>query len=568
MTQKFKLEPLKTFKGRKGPLVFVIMDGIGLRDETDANAFYTAKKPFLDKVIEQCPKKGLYIKLKAHGTAVGLPTDEEMGNSEVGHNAFGAGTLIKERALLSKEAIQSKTLFKSQKWKELTSSLKKENKKLHLLGLLSDGYVHSHITHLFGLLDGAVSSDLPEVRVHVLLDGRDVPPQSSLEYVGQLEKKLGEINKSKGYNYKIASGGGRMHVTMDRYESDWDVVRRGWEAHVCGIPEQEDNYPGYFSSAEQAIKKARENQPDISDQYLSSFVITDEKGNPIGKMEKGDGVINFNFRGDRAIQISRAFDEKDFKVFTKKCNPPVQYYGLVEYDEEAKIPNKYFLEPPIIKSTIVDYLSAENVPMFAISETFKFGHVSYFFEGNRDFRTSSKTVNKNGQEIVYYDSQYKEKYCEIKSFKSELIRDNPKMKAKEILDELKSAIDSEQYKFLRVNFTNGDMVGHTGDFNAAVIATETVDECVGEVVKEVSKKQGITLITADHGNLEEMKGKYITSHTCNPVMFAIVDSQYQNEYKIKNDLQEPKLGNIAATILNLLGYQEPDEFLESLIRFA
>lgn len=565
--RNFKLEKFRSFKGREGPLIFLIMDGIGLREEIDANAFYSAKTPFLDKLIKECPKKHLYTTLKAHGTSVGLPTDEEMGNSEVGHNAFGAGTVVKQRAFLAKEAIANKALFQNEIWKNLTSTINKNKSKLHFFGLLSDGYVHSHISHLFGLLNGAVASKVREVRVHILLDGRDVPPQSSLEYIRRLEKKLDEINEIEDYNYRIASGGGRMRVTMDRYESDWEVVRRGWDAHVCGIPDQYENYKGYFSSAETAIKQARQNDSAISDQYLPAFVIIDANENPVGKMEDGDGVINFNFRGDRAIQISQAFDQDNFKKFEKKCNPKVYYYGLLQYDEEAKIPEKYFLRSPTIETTIVDYLSAEKVPMFAVSETFKFGHVQYFFEGNRDFRTSSRKINKNGQEIIYYNSQYNEQYCEIKSFKSELIKDNPKMKAYEILEELKDAIDSDKYKFLRVNFTNGDMVGHTGDLNAAVIAAETVDECVREVVKEVSKRKGITIVTADHGNLEDMKGLYETAHTCNPVMFAIVDSQYNNEYVIDNIVQEPKLGNIAATILNLLGYKKPEEFLDSLIKF-
>ncbi|MFX1393457.1 MAG: 2,3-bisphosphoglycerate-independent phosphoglycerate mutase, partial [Promethearchaeota archaeon] len=526
----FRLNRLDRFSGREGPLVLIIMDGIGLGRNDQSNAFYLANTPFLDKLQSECPKKKLYAVLKAHGTAVGLPTDNEMGNSEVGHNALGAGNVVKQRALLALEAIQSKELFKTQKWFDFTTDIKNDNKKLHLIGLLSDGYVHSHISHLVGLLYGTRDSNIKNVRIHILLDGRDVPPQSSLKYVNILENELKKINKEGEFDYCIASGGGRMRVTMDRYNSDWEVVKRGWDAHVCGIAEEFTGYRGYFNSAEEAINKARELDRNISDQYLPSFVVVNENNVPVGKMEEGDGVVYFNFRGDRAIQISRAFDEVNFNEFERKCYPKIEYYGLLEYDEKLSIPKNFFISPPKIGAMIVDYMNANGIRQFAISETFKFGHVQYFFEGNRDFSTTSQKIKKNGQEIIYYESKYNERYCEVVSFKSELIKDNPKMKAFEILEELKNAINSDEYKFLRVNFTNGDMVGHTGSIEAAIIAAETVDKCVEEVVEVINKKKGITIITADHGNLEYMAGEYVTAHTLNPVMFAIIDSSYNNEY--------------------------------------
>ena len=545
------LKKLEKFSGRSGPLVLIIMDGIGLGKKDDNNAFYLAKTPFLDKLQSEWPAKRLYAELKAHGTAVGLPTDAEMGNSEVGHNAIGGGNVVKQRAVLAKEAIESKSLFNSQKWKEFASNIEYNNKALHFIGLLSDGYVHSHISHLIGLLNGAKDSHIKKVRVHPLFDGRDVPPQSALKYIKILEQELDKINSNGTFDYRIASGGGRMRVTMDRYNSDWGVVQRGWEAHVCGFPEKSPEYEGYFRSAEDAIKKARELDPNISDQYLPSFVVVDERENPIGIMNDGDGALYFNFRGDRAIQISRAFDEgTDFNEFVKICEPKVNYYGLLQYDEKAKIPKNFFIEPPRMKDSLTQYLCAEKIKQFAIAETHKFGHVTYFYNGNKD---------------GYVDENY-EKYVEIKSDPAETIKDNPIMKAMEVKQEFINAINSNEYKYLRVNFANGDMVGHTGNKDAAIIAAEIVDGCVKEICDLVNSKNGITLVTADHGNLDEMN-EYQTSHTLNPVMFAIVDSGYNKEYVINDAIHEPSLGNIAATILNLLGYQKPEEFMKSLIKF-
>ncbi len=548
--ENYNLKKLKSFSGREGPLVLIIMDGIGIGEKNDTNAFYLAKTPFLDKLQSE---KKLYLEIKAHGTAVGLPTDNEMGNSEVGHNAFGAGRVPKQRATIAKEAIESKDLFRSEKWETFTEIINQNNKKLHLIGLLSDGYVHSHISHLIGILWGARESGIKKVRIHPLLDGRDVPPKSALEYIEKVEEEIKRINDSGDFDYCIASGGGRMRVTMDRYNSDWNVVKRGWEAHVCAIPEQYSGYNGFFKSAKEAIIQARALDPELSDQYLPSFVIIDENNNPVGKMEDGDGVIYFNFRGDRAIQISRAFDEgTEFNDFEKKCNPNVLYYGLLQYDEKKKIPKQFFINPPFIKDPFTFYLCNEQIKQFAIAETHKYGHVTYFFNGNRE---------------GYINSNF-EKYVEIKSDPSEMIKDNPKMKAYEVKEEVIKAINSNEYKFIRVNFANGDMVGHTGNQISAITAAETVDACVKEIADVVNEKNGITIVTADHGNLEDMSPDWVTSHTCNPVMFSIIDSQYNGEYELNNDIKDPGVGNVAATILNLLGFEKPEGYMDSLIKIT
>lgn len=545
-----KLKKLKKFKGRKGPLVLIIMDGIGVRKESDQNALLEANTPFLDYLKKIGLEKNLYIELLAHGTWVGLPTNDLMGNSEVAHNAIGSGRVVKQRATIAKEMIKSGNLFKGIQWKKFISNITKNNSTAHFIGLLSDGYVHSYISHLFVLLKGIQQQNIEKVRIHALLDGRDVPPQSALKYINQLQKKLNKINKEGNFDYRIASGGGRMRVTMDRYNSDWNVVKRGWEAHVCGIPEIHDNYQGYFHSAEEAIQQARKIDPDINDQYLPSFVIVDQNRKPIGKMKNYDGVINFNFRGDRTIEISRAFDEDDFNEFDKICNPNVFYFGLFLYDDKLNIPKNYFLEPPQIEDTITTYLCKEKIQQFSIAETHKFGHIKYFFLGNRDKSPCPEL----------------DKYFEIKSDPSELIEKNPEMKAYQVKDKLIEILNSNKFKFIRVNFANGDMVGHTGNFQSAKIAAKTVDHCVKEIVNKTNELDGITIVMADHGNLEDMKN-YETSHTLNPVMFTIVDSDYNKEYIIDTSVQEPCIANVAATIFNLLGFEKPESYLRSLIKF-
>jgi 2,3-bisphosphoglycerate-independent phosphoglycerate mutase len=523
---------------RKGPLVLIIMDGVGIGRKNKYNALHKARTLFLDTL----PRSKLSTKLKAHGSFVGLPNNYIMGNSEVGHNAIGAGRIVKQRGLIAKEAILGKSLFQTKKWKALVKKVGKNT--LHLIGLVSDGYVHSHMSHLIGLLKGSVASGIKKVRVHALLDGRDMPPQSSLKYIDKLEKELKKIDK-KGFDYRIASGGGRMHVTMDRYESDWNVVKRGWRAHVCGIGE------GYYKSAMEAIIHARRINPRISDQYLPSFVIIDDKGDPVGRMNDNDCVLFFNFRGDRAIMISQAFDDQRFNKFKKDCNPRVNYYGLLQYDDKLLIPKNYLLDPPVILNTITDYLCKERVRQYSISETHKFGHIKYFFLGNRDKSPCPRL----------------DKYVEVRSDPTEMIKDNPEMKAFEVKEALIKAIKSGRHDFLKVNFVNGDMVGHTGSFSAAMIAAKTVDKCVREVVQTVKEEGGIAIVTADHGNLEQMDPAFITSHTLNPVIFSIIDKDYNGEYVINDKLKNPCLGNIAATILNLLGYKKPKDYLKSLIKF-
>jgi 2,3-bisphosphoglycerate-independent phosphoglycerate mutase len=542
MKQCLSLVKHPKFNGRKGPLLLIIMDGIGIGKEYEGNAVYLAKTPNLDKLF----KSELFTTLQAHGTAVGLPTDEDMGNSEVGHNALGAGRIFAQGAKRVNLAIEDGSLFEGEIWKKLTENCLKNNSKLHFIGLLSDGNVHSHIDHLFSLIKKASEIGIKKVRVHPLLDGRDVPEKSALIYIDRLENFLEEYRK-KGFDYRIASGGGRMVTTMDRYFADWNIVKRGYDAHVHGIGRQ-------FRSAREAVETFYNEDPKITDQYLPSFVIVQD-GKPVGKIEDGDSVIFFNFRGDRAIEISMAFEYDDFPYFDRGKRPRILYAGMMEYDGDLHIPKNYLVSPPMIDRTVSEYLCGERITSFAISETQKFGHVTYFWNGN-----------KSG-----YVDETLETYIEIPSDKIQFDK-APKMKAYEITEKAIELLKSGKYKFGRINFANGDMVGHTGVLEAAIVAVETVDECVGRLISTVNELGGITIVTADHGNADEMftikngKKEVKTAHTLNPVPFVIVDSGYKGEYRMAN-LPRKGLTNVAATICNLLGFEKPEEYDPSLIEF-
>ncbi len=524
--------------------MLIIMDGIGIGRQDESNAVYVAKTPTLDRLMGS----KLYTQLQAHGTAVGLPTDKDMGNSEVGHNALGAGRVFDQGARLVDKAFETGRIFQTELWDQIVVRARKGG-TVHFLGLLSDGNVHSHIKQLYKLIDQCAELGLRRVRVHALLDGRDVGERSALDYVIPTEKKLRKISETKGLDYAIASGGGRMRVTMDRYEADWDVVKRGWEAHVLGKGR-------YFRTAEEAIKTFYEEDPNITDQYMDPFVIIDHSGDPVGPIKDNDVVIFFNYRGDRAIEISRAFIEKDFNAFKREGGlPDILYAGIMEYDSDLHIPPFFLVQPPAIDRTLSEYLCAEGIRMFAVSETQKYGHVTYFWNGNRSG----------------YFNRDQESYVEIPSDKIEFDK-APKMKAFEIRDKAMEMLKEGQYRFGRLNFANGDMVGHTGVFQATVTAVETVDECVGDLLEVMRHLGGITVVTSDHGNADEMftidsKGrkKIKTSHTLNPVPFAIYDPLYQGEY-VMAELESPGLSNISSTLLNLLGYEKVEDYSPSLIR--
>ena len=518
-------------------VVLVVMDGVGYSEEEFGNAVKNANTPNLDYLISNYPNR----LIKAHGTYVGLPSDEDMGNSEVGHNALGCGQIYAQGAKLVNESIKSKEIFESKTWKDLVNYCK--NGKMHFIGLLSDGNVHSHISHLFALLQQAKKENVKEVRIHILLDGRDVDETSALKYVDSLEEKLKELNDDN-FNALIASGGGRMKITMDRYEANWPMVKAGWDTHVLGLGRK-------FKTAREAIETYR-NETNVIDQDLDPFVISDESGNPVGKIEDGDSVIFFNFRGDRALEISKCFDDVNFDKFDRSKVPNVMYAGMLQYDSDLKIPKLYLTNPPKIKNTLTEELCKYNIKEYAISETQKFGHVTYFWNGNRQ--------EKFNEEL--------ETYVEIDSDNISF-DEKPEMKAYEITDLLVDAIESKKYDFLRVNYPNGDMVGHTGNYEATIKAVEAVDYNIGRLMKAVDKVNGIMLVLADHGNAEEMyqlkdRSKKVakTSHTTNQVPFIIYGSDLEN-IKIKDG--DFGLANVASTVTDLFNIKKNECWEESII---
>ena len=530
-----------------GPVVTVVMDGVGCSPRTEGNAVAAARTPTLDRLWAEYP----HTTLHAHGLAVGMPSNGDMGNSEVGHNAMGAGQVFAQGAALVNEAIESGRIFEGDAWCELMDASKRGT--LHLLGLVSDGNVHSHIDHVRALVARAAKEGVERIRIHALLDGRDVPATSALVYIEPLERFLAEF--APACDARIASGGGRMLVTMDRYEANWGVVERGWRTHVLGEGDR-------YESASAAIKALRLSHPDTIDQDLPPFVIADHAG-PVGRIEDGDAVICFNFRGDRAIEISRAFEDVDFDAFDRRRHPAVYYAGMLEYDGDKHIPSRYLVAPPAIANTSGEYLTRTGITTLAISETQKFGHVTYFWNGNRSgaFDEKLETFVEIPSDIVPFENA-------------------PRMKAAEITDELIRQLRTGRYRNARVNFANGDMVGHTGDFDATIKSMEAVDEALTRLLPVIDELAGVLIITADHGNAEEMyqldkltgevkrdaAGQPVlrTSHSLNPVPFILYDNQTDGRIQVREGA-EFGLANLAATIVNLLGYAAPDMWEPSIL---
>ncbi len=522
------------------PVVLVVMDGVGLSDNLEGNAVAQAYLPHLDALKET----SLYTTLKAHGTAVGLPSDDDMGNSEVGHNALGAGQIYAQGAKLVNQSIASGDLFRSETWTNLVKYVGVDH-TLHLIGLLSDGNVHSHINHVKALIENAKKAGIKKVALHALSDGRDVDSRSALLYIDDIENTMASLNDDN-FNSFVASGGGRMLVTMDRYEAEWSMVERGWQTHVLGTGRM-------FGSATEAITTYREEIEDLSDQYIPAWVIGQD-GQAVAPIVDGDGVIFFNFRGDRALEMSRAFEEGDeFDKFDRIRVPRVYYAGMLQYDGDLKIPAKYLVSPPQISHTLTERLIEEGFNQYAISETQKFGHMTYFWNGNRTepFDKNLETWEEITSDLVPFDQR-------------------PWMKAAEITDNMIAAIESGQYQFLRLNYPNGDMVGHTGDFQAAKISVEAVDLMIGRLLPVIKKQDYTLIVLADHGNADEMYQKrksadapFVpkTSHTLNPVPLYIYNGP--EGFKIKEG--NFGLANIAATVTDLLGVEKDEKWEESIL---
>lgn len=542
----------------KGPVVVVVLDGVGIGRQDESDAVWLARTPTMDWLDKVAPKTTLL----AHGTHVGMPTDGDMGNSEVGHNALGAGRIYSQGATRVDNAIRNGTLFDredelSNQWFEIVDHVRSNESTLHLIGLLSDGNVHSHIDHVKAMARDAADHGVQRLRLHALLDGRDVGGQSADTYVREIEKVFEELKESD-VDYRIASGGGRMLITMDRYEADWDMVEEGWKTHVLGEGPQ-------WESALASIEKAREDDPDLNDQYQPPFVIVDD-GEPIGTIEDGDAVLMFNFRGDRAIELSRAFDVDEFDEFDRQRRPDVLYAGMMQYDGDLGIPERFLVTPPRITGTMGELLAGAEVKQLAVSETQKYGHVTYFWNGNRTEPFSKELEN----------------YIEIPSDRV-VFDQRPWMKAAEITDAMMAALrDDGEIRFGRINYPNGDMVGHTGDREAAIIAVEATDLSLARLLEAIDELGGVAIVTADHGNSDQMyqvakntgeievdeQGRPVphTAHTLNPVPVWIYAPGWEERFELAG-LETRRLSNVAPTALMLLGFEVPEHMDDSLIRF-
>ena len=508
----------------KKPVMLMILDGFGINEKEDGNAVKLANTPNIDKLM----KKYQTTKIYTSGLKVGLP-DGQMGNSEVGHTNIGAGRIVYQELTKITKSIEDGDFFAIPEFIEAIENCKKYNSKLHILGLLSDGGVHSHIRHLYGLLEMAKRRDFENVYVHCFLDGRDTPPASAEGYITQLEEKMRE----KGIG-KIASLSGRYYA-MDR-DKRWDRVKKCYDVLVNG----EGNKS---TSATIAIEDSY--QKEVFDEFVEPTLICN--GNePIATIGKNDSVIFFNFRPDRAREITRALVDPEFDAFETKKDLNLYFVCFTNYDETMPNVKIAFKKEPL-KNTFGEYISKKGYTQLRIAETEKYAHVTFFFNGGEEKQYPGEDrILVPSPKVETYDMQ-------------------PEMSAYEVTDKVLEAISQDKYDAIILNYANTDMVGHTGSLSAAIKAVETVDECVGKVVKLVEEKQGNLLITADHGNAEQMidykTGEPHTAHTTNPVPLIVVSAD--KNLKLK---QGGKLADLAPTMLDLMNLEKPEEMTgESLL---
>jgi 2,3-bisphosphoglycerate-independent phosphoglycerate mutase len=564
-----KLAPKAGFTKPDGPVALIVLDGVGVAEDTAWNAFSRAHTPFIDSLEGGAGPHGstaLYTELHASGLSVGLPEMSDMGNSEVGHNALGGGRVFEQGAKLVNSSFRTGAFKDGDVWKWLVEPAKADG-TLHLLGLFSDGNVHAHVDHVYRLVDAAVEDGVKRIRIHALADGRDVSARSVLDYIGPLEKRLQGI-RAAGVDAKLASGGGRMVITMDRYEAEWAMVERGWQTHVLASTKLT------ATSYTAAVERLYENE-SMTDQYMPGFVVVDEGGAPVGPVRDGDSLVLWNFRGDRAIEISKAFEaaEGEFPHFDRVRVPKVRYAGIMEYDGDGGIPSKFLVSPPSISRTVPEYVVRNGMRRYSVSETQKFGHVTYFANGNR---------------ASMFDPE-RELYTCIPSY---LQRENtrPWMRSAEITDAAIKELDDFKPDLMIMNYPGGDMCGHCGVTNSTRIGIECIDLSIGRLVPEIIARGGIVIVTADHGNCEIMaeidkktgqpkKGrepegwKPHVSHTTQKVpcyiigkgvdKFAIDDTARWADIP---ECDSAGIVNIGSTVLNLLGKQEPDDYLPGILR--
>ena len=520
-----------------GPIVLAVMDGVGIAPDGPGNAVSLAHTEFLDKVSQEY----LNIPLRASGEAVGiLPGD--MGNSEVGHNALGSGQIVKQGIAQVEDAFASGKIWDSEAWTKIIDNVLNKKSTLHFSGIFSDGNVHSSIEHLEKMIIMANARGVAKIRVHLVFDGRDVPPQSEPKYIVRLETFLKPFNL-QGRDYKIASGAGRMVAVADRYENDWPMVKLGWDMFHGSAKHQ-------FHSAVEGIESFRTADPNIQDQYLPPFIIVDNQNHPVGPVKKGDSFVYYDFRADRAIEIAQAFTYIDFPYFDRGDYSPddVVFAGMTEYNSDTHVP-QYRLVPPVeIHDPLNTFLGQNHITQLAVSETVKFGHITYYFNGNSYDKAEGEDHIKIDSDTLPFNTR-------------------PWMKAAEITDAVLENLD--KYKFIRLNFPGGDMVGHFGEVEPTITAMEAIDIQLQRIAKKIDELGGMMLITADHGNAEELldeQNQPKTSHTTNLVPCIFYDNTKNREKYIKHDIKDAGLSNVAATIATLLGLENlPKSWRESLI---
>ena len=496
--------------------LLMIMDGVGLNDEEKGNAFKLANTPNLDRLTIKYPNT--YI--KTSGMAVGLP-EGQMGNSEVGHTNIGAGRIVYQELTRITKEIEDGNFYNNEQLKYAMENVKRNDSTLHLLGLVSDGGVHSHIKHLYALLEMAKRENVKNVYVHAILDGRDTPPTSAVDYVKQLEEKMKELGVGK-----IATISGRYYA-MDR-DNRWERVKLAYDAMAFGKGQD-------FKIAQKAIETSYEAQE--FDEFVKPVVLTDSEDNPLATVNDNDSIIYFNFRPDRARELTKAFILDGFNEFeTKKINNLV-FVTMTQYDETIKNALVAY-KPQVLVNTFGEYISKKGYTQLRIAETEKYAHVTFFFNGGKEEPyPGEKRILINSPKVATYDLK-------------------PEMSAYEVTDNLIKVIEEKSCDVIIVNYANGDMVGHTGNLEKAIEAVEALDKCVGRVISKIEEVGGEALITADHGNCEQMldlkTGEPHTAHTTNPVPLILVGKE---DVKLK----EGKLADLAPTMLELMGLEKPEE---------
>ena len=501
----------------KKPTVLMILDGYGLRADDKGNAVAEGKTPVMDKLMAECP----FVKGNASGMAVGLP-EGQMGNSEVGHLNMGAGRIIYQELTKITKAIEDGDFFENQALLAACKNAKENNTALHMMGLVSDGGVHSHNGHIYGLLELAKRQGVEKVYVHCFLDGRDTPPASGKEYVEALEAKMKEIGIGE-----VASVSGRYYA-MDR-DNRWDRVERAYNALVKGEGVQAESATAGIQASYDA---------DKTDEFVEPMVIVKD-GAPVATVKDGDSVIFFNFRPDRAREITRTFCDDNFEGFDRGERVKTTFVCFTEYDVTIQNKQVAFVKEEIT-NTFGEFLAAHNMTQARIAETEKYAHVTFFFNGGVE------EPNKGEDRIL------------VKSPKVATYDLKPEMSAYEVCDKLVDAIKSDKYDVIIINFANPDMVGHTGVEDAAIKAIEAVDECVGKAVDALKEVDGQMFICADHGNAEQLidetTGEPFTAHTTNPVPFILVNAD--PAYKLR---EGGCLADIAPTLIELMGMEQPKE---------